>query len=365
MKEFDYKKDCLEITQDVRNKLLALPEAAHIRKALSFEQMDEITEQIETISIDELEWQKWPPLLLFINRHTLSDIFAFESDINIVINNSHKKAYSQIIQHLKASPDKDRDWAGVLFEIFVKSSCLKEKGLAVQLDYPLPNGKETDVRVEIGGKAFYLECTVITDSDEDREVWDKFIDAKKVDPETFLIRPGQFDPLNAKGPSQYYDCLRFYAKVYDKIAKDLDPEKSQLSEDALNILLISFFSPYAHLSPMSRGIGWALDELFSDQPRTPGTIKNSPPNIIDISVLAYLSFTEKRLIKEGLNLNPNKDTGYFNKLINAARKISGIMLFDRCCFKAGRVNYNAKKECRISHHEMAKMEELFTAPPDW
>ena len=350
--------------KDVRSKLESLPKEAHIRNAIKLENIKSLFEQIESKQADELEWHKWPPLFLFLYRHSISEVFALESDIALVFRHSSRKNQKNILDGLQAQSSKKRwegKWAGSLFEIFAKSLCLKERGLAVGLDYLLPNSSDTDIRMEMEGKRFHLECTVLTDSDEDREVWERFIEAKKADPEICLTRPGPFDPLKPKGPSPYYDCLRVYDKVYDKIAKELDLNKSQLSEDAPNILLISFFSPYRHLSPTSPGVGWALDELFADQPK----ICADHPSFRNISLIAWLTFTEKRLRQSGVTLNPANDSQWFNKVIASPRKIGAVLLFDRFLLKASRVNYNAKQECRISHHEMAKFEELFSFPPEW
>lgn len=364
MDDSDVKQDLRELIANIREKLLSLPADGAIRTALTSEKIDELAKRIEKHTPADLEWDKWPPLALFIYRRSISKVFALENDIALVFRHSSRKNQKNILDGLQAQSSTKRwegKWAGSLFEIFAKSLCLKERGLAVGLDYLLPNSSDTDIRMEMGGKRFHLECTVLTDSDEDREVWERFIEAKKEDPEICLTRPGQFDPPKPKGPSPYYDCLRVYDKVYDKIAKELDLSKSQLSEDAPNILLISFFSPYRHLSPTSPGVGWALDELFADQPK----ICADHPSFRNISLLAWLTFTEKRLRQSSVTLNPANDSQWFNKVIAAPRKIGAILLFDRFSLKASRVNYNAKQECRISHHEMAKFEELFWVPPEW
>jgi hypothetical protein len=368
MHEFDYKQDSIETLEGIHNKLESLPKGAHIRNVIKTNEITNFIKQIENKQVDEVKWLDWPPFFLYLHRHSLEEIIALESDIELIFRQTNVKNRSNIINPLKVKPSEKQwegKWCGGLFEIFVKSRSLKAKGLAVELDYPLPNGRDTDIRIEMEGRPFFLECTVITDSDEDRQVWDKFIEAKKLNPEVILSRPGKFDPPNPKGPSHYYDCLRVYDKVYDKIAKKLDLNKSQFCKNTPNILLISFYTNIPHPSPSSWGVRWALDELFSDQPRTHGTLKGGPPDIINISLLAYLSFTEKRLIEEGENLNPNRDSDYFNKLIHALREISAIILFDKCLFKAARINYNAKKECRISHKEMAKLENLFAVAPLW
>ena len=269
------------IVEDVRKKLASLPESSHIRSAFPNNRLEEIAKKIERNNLQDLKWDCWRPPFLFVHRLSVSEIHAFESDIDLVVKHSKQKQLREVTQFLKAEPKNDRLWVGGVFEIFVKSRLLKEKGLAVELDYALPNGKQPDLRLEVAGRPFYLECTVITDSNEDREVWDRFIQAKKADSNTVLTRPGDFDSPDSKGPSLYYDCQRFYAKVYDKVAKDLAPTKSQMGEDGPNVLLISFQSAYGPLSSTSPGVGWAIDELLADQPKSGARLKDNPPGITD------------------------------------------------------------------------------------
>ena len=308
----------------------------------------------------------WPPLFLFLYRRSISEIRAFEYDIDFVVRQSNRKRAREITQFLKAKPRDDRLWTAGLFETFVKSRLLKERGLTAELDYPLPNGRDTDIRLEIKNKPLYLECTAITESDEDRKVWDRFLAAKKTDPKTILVRPGKFDLPDSKDrpPLLYYDSLRFYAKVYDKIAKNLDPRKSQMSEDGPNVLLISFYSFRGPISPTSPGVGWALDELLADQPKGGARLKDYPPGITDISLLAWLDFYANELdSKSCLDLDSYyKD---FEEIVAAPRKIGAILLFETCSFKTSRVNYNAKESSRLSHHEIAELEKLLEAPPVW
>lgn len=362
METFNERKHYEEMLAGVQDKLASLSEGSHIRSALPGERLEEISKRIERDRLGDLEWGYWPPLFLFIERHSISEIQAFENDIDLVVRDSKRKPASEITQFLKAESRDDRSWAGGIFETFVKSRFLKEKGLAVELDYGLPNGRDTDVRLEMAGKPFYLECTVITESDEDREAWDRFMEAKKADANVVMVRPGEFDSPNSKSPSPYYDALRFYAKVYDKIAKDLDPRKSQMGEDGPNVLLISFYSPRAPLSPTSPGVGWALDELLADQPKSGAKLKNHPPGIKDISLLAWLDFTANDLYSKS-RLESRRYSTDFHEIVAAPRKIGGILLFESCSLKASRVNYNAKEACRLSHHQIAELEELLDTPP--
>ena len=100
-----------------------------------------------------------------------------------------------------------------------------------------------------------LECTVITDGDEDQGTWGRFIAAKSLDSNAVLVRPGKFGPPDAKSPSSYNNCVCLFAKVYDKLVKDLDPSKSQFADDCPNLLLISFNYWAGNFSAMDPGGG--------------------------------------------------------------------------------------------------------------
>jgi len=363
MKKSNDKTYYRDMVSKVRDKLTLLPESSHIRSALSTDKLKEIFNRIEHNNIKDLEYGYWPPLFLFLYHHSVSGIQAFESDIELVIRHSNKTA-TQIPQFLKASAEEDRLWVGRLFEIFVKARCLKEKGAAVELDYTLPNRRETDIRLEIRGKAYYLECTVITDSDEDREVWDRFMTEKKIDSDATLVRPGKYDSPNSKSPSSYYDCLRFYDKVYDKLTKNLDPGRSQMSYENPNLLLVSFDSSTTSSTAESPGIGWALDELFADQPKSEVRLRDKPSNIADISFLEWLDFKAK-VLNQNSHLDLKMYYANFDDIVAAPRKLGGILLFDRCLLKASRVNYNADVPCRVSHHEIAGFEKLLEIPPNY
>ncbi len=364
MKNSEKRKYYQGMVGEVREKLALLPQGSYVDSALRSELLEEVTKRVEGDKLEDLKGASWPPAFVFVYRHSISEIQSFESDIDLVVRYSKRKQTPEITQFLKAQPKEDRLWAAGVFENFVKSRFLREKGRTVELDWRLPNGKETDVRLETGGRTFYLECTAITESDEDRAVWERFMAANKVNSKATLVRPGRFDSPKSKSPSPYYDCLRFYAKVYDKLAKDLDPRKSQMSEDAPNVLLISFCSPRAPLSPTNLGVRWALDELLANQPRSEVRLIDHPPGVTDVSLLTWLDFTAKDLqSKSRLDLSKYRED--FHEILAAPRKIGGILLFEACSWKVSRVNYNAKERCSLSHHEIARFERLLEAPASW
>lgn len=364
MEHSDKRKYYQDMVAAVREKLARLPKGSYIRSALPSGRLEQIAKRTERDKLEDLKGAYWPPIFVFVYRSSIPEIQSFESNIDLVVRHSRQKQARKITQFLEGQPRDDRLWAAGTFEIFVKSRFLSKKGLTVKLDCALPNGRDTDIWLGMEGRAFNLECTVITESDEDREVWDRFMAAKKVDSNATLVRPGRFDSPESKSPSPYYDCLRFYAKVYDKLAKDLDPRKSQMSEDDPNVLLISFYSPRAPLSPTSSGVGWALDELLANQPKSRARLMDYPTGLTDISLLAWLDFTARDLHRKS-RLDLERYHQDFHEIVAAPRKIGGILLFEACSLKASRVNYNTKERCSLSHHEIARLEKLLETPPNW
>jgi hypothetical protein len=172
------------------------------------------------------------------------------------------------------------------------------------------------------------------------------------------MRPGAYCPKNAKGPSPYYDALRLYAKVYDKIAKDLDPSKTQCVEDAPNVLLMSFAE--WGVSADSPSVGWVLDELFADQPRMVHSI--AADGLTDISLDAWIDFTAKDLIRRS-KMTVDFYCDKSSEIMSAPRRLAGILLFDGGNLVGSRVNYNSHDECKVSHREMVSLEDLFGNKP--
>ena len=225
------------------------------------------------------------------------------------------------------------------------------EGWTVMFDAPLANGRDVDILLAGPERSYSIECTVITESDEDQQVHDEWLGARKSTPDLLLARPGPFDPVNAKGPSAYYDTNRFYIKVFDKLQKGGDPAKSQTSPDCPNLLLLSCFPVHSSPLPFSPGLGWALDELFSGQPNM-GALKQMPPgsSLPDISLMTFLR---------------RQWPATATDLLQCPARLSGALIFNCLGLQRGRVNYNANPDQQLSHVEMAILEMVFTPTRGW
>jgi hypothetical protein len=105
-------------------------------------------------------------------------------------------------------------------------------GWTVTFDAQLANGRDVDILLSGPERSYYVECTVITESDEDQQVHDEWLEARKTTSDLLLARPGPFDSANAKGPSPYYDANRLYIKVFDKLQKGGDPATARPARTA-------------------------------------------------------------------------------------------------------------------------------------
>lgn len=224
-------------------------------------------------------------------------------------------------------------------------------GWEVTFDAKLANGRGVDILLSGSERSYYIECTVITESDEDQQVHDKWLEARESAPGLLLARPGPFDPANAKGPSPYYDANRFYIKVLDKLQKDGNPTQSQTSSDSPNILLLSCFPLHSAPLPFSPGLGWALDELFSGQPNM-GAVKQMPPgsSLPDISLMTFL---RRQWPTTAANL------------LESPARLSGALIFNCLGLQGGRINYNANADQQVSHLEMMFLERVFAPARGW
>ena len=353
------KEYYLKQYKQVISKKDKLPKAGYVFQTLDTI-LPKVLKKIEITSSSDLEWDYWYPLYLFIEHHSIDQILKFENDLQMVAKHSDENYSKSINNFLTSSQDKNREWASNFFEIHIKSVLLKNTD-EVLFDFRLPNGKKPDAKINLNNENIVIEITALTESDEDRAVWDNFMKDLKNDPEQVLVRPGKFDVKGSKSPSLYYDAVRFYSKVYDKIAYRLNLNNSQLSDDYPNILFISLYAPTTSLN-LSLGINWALDELLSTQPK--GRNYTNSESAIDISFSNWLDFYARELISKKL-LTRDYFIDNYQKIIAALQKISAIIIFNQFNKIQARINYNASDKHKISHSLMADLEKIFDNHTEW
>ncbi len=352
-------KSCYyELVQDVREKLAALPSDGPIRKALPESKMKEIADRVEIAPTSDLESGYWPPLFCFVSRRDIADLTEFESDLRLVCTKSSSP--DSVVNFLEANPQEDTRWTSGLFELCIKACVIKQTQSAIEVDSALPNGSRPDIRLSLNGRNVWFECTVLGDSQEDRAAWDRYMQVRKIDKSVQMVRPGNFDTADSKGPSLYYDCLRMYLKVFNKLAPNFNPDKSQVSPDEPNVLLISIASSKSPLS-QSPGIGWALDELLADQPKGEARVKDVAPSL-DISLSGWLDFQARDLSQQS-KLEFKAYCQRFHEIIALPRRLGAIIVFDGYKIEHARVNYNALSKCSLSHKNAARFEEILGGIP--
>ena len=361
MLDGDGKDIYREMVTTVQRRLAALPESSPLRAAVPTSILEEVTRRIEQAEAADLEHGPWAPAFSGLSHIPEAAVAELDNDLALVLRHVKSNKARSVTQFIRTTASgRVADWYGGLFDVWARARVLKV-GCAVEFDAPLPNRRDSDMRAKIGGRHVRLENTVIAESDEDRKGFDNFLEAKKQDPKVIWQSPGKFDPPGARSPSPYYNCFRLYAKVYDKIAQNLDPDASQCAADEPNILLVSFSGAFVH--PETPGWGWALDELFDDQPRMGGRIVPAP-HLTDISLDAWIMFTAEDLVRRGVisTEHSNARMDDYHRIISAPRRLGGILIFKNCELATARINYNARDECSITHAEMAELEQIFSAP---
>lgn len=325
----------------VRKKLDCLPAESYIKKYFPLSRLDEVQEKIEKSSASESERAYWPPLFLFLRTQSSIALNALDEDLREIVKHRHNKmSEEKICEFLRDRSDfkGDRPWSAGLFETYVKSTLIGCEALSVEsLDWPLSNGRNMDLQIGIGARKFGVECTVFGESDANKQAWQEHDESK----------PGQ---VFMQSLDPYSHGRRLYQRVYGKLAPNLDLGKGQFSQDSPNLLLLGLSSGMSDLSPDAPSIGWALDELFSDQPNG-----NTSP----ASLQEYLAREQRNYRERGFPVGDLED------LLRAPSQISGIMLFSGCELKHSRINYNAREYCRMSHDEMALFEKALSRKPPY
>lgn len=354
----DPKDPFREMLFSFRERLACLPPSSRLLAALGDELLEALAGKIERSAVRDLEFGPWPPIIGWL--HTMDDgaVAALDRDLDLVVRHVGPAPANQIRQFLSATTA--RESYAALFDTWAKATLIRS-GLPTETDVPIhTGGRVSDLRVRMDARAIRLECTVLTEDNESCDVWRRFIEVKKTDPQAILWRPGPYCPPDAKGPSPYYNARRLYAKVYDKLARELDPEAGQCAENEPNVLLISCAGP--GIWPDIPGINWALEELSIAQPRGPSGGSGSESHCADISLPAWIDHHAQTLISKG-RLTDDDYAARYDRLLAAPRRLGGIILFKNFRWATGRVNYNAFPQCAIRHAEMVELERLLGREP--
>ena len=157
------------------------------------------------------------------------EIASLDADVQLIRDHPTSNTV-QATAWLSARRGESRKLRAGLVETTAKARALAfaavNEGWIVTFDAKLANGRDVDILLSGPDRSYYVECTVITESDEDQQVHGQWLEARKTNPDLLLARPGPFDSADAKGPSLYFDTNRFYIKVFDKLQKGGNPAPS-------------------------------------------------------------------------------------------------------------------------------------------
>ena len=353
-KVMQYRESMLERLDAAFEAAQRLPADGPVRGVLTDVYFDQQRLRIENES--DFENALWPPLFVYVLTpgRTSEQIVLLDQDVTRIRDHSPDDR-AQVAAWLDASATEGRRWRGGFFEASMKARTLDfasgRTDTVVTFDAPLPSGRNADICLTVGERSYFLECTVITESDEDQAVHEAWLESRKENPGVVLTRPGPLDPPGAKGPSPYYDANRFYIKVFDKLQKDGDRTKTQTADDSPNLLLLSCFPVFGSPLPFSPALGWAFDELFCAQPNM-GSVKVMPTDsaITDISLMTFLR---------------RQWPSTAHELIGCPARLSGTLVFNCLGFQSSRMNYSVRPEHDISHEEMVFLESVFRPIRGW
>lgn len=331
----DDKQYFIAMIDEVRAKLARLANNSPIRRCYPETRLETIRAKITVSNVEDLERGCWQPPFLFLRNSSDAAILALDDDLRLVESHSVTDG-KELFNFLAIESEDMQPWIGRVFELYVKATALRSaEVLNTSLDWKLPNRRRPDLKIELGSRDICIECTSLGESNASDDRWRAHTDMLHVNRDEVFV----------EGQDAYTQSRRLYAKVFDKIAPQLDVRRSQLNEGGPNLLLISLNAVISDLATSSPAIGWALDELFASQP----TGDRSPASLCEW------------LLRKRDSAKPAASS--FDDLLKALAQVSGILAFDGCKFGAARINYNADAVHMISHAEMAAMERLLSVPP--
>lgn len=328
----------VEMFDHVRAKLARLPADSLIKRCFPEARLDVIGVKIAESAVERLERGNWQPAFLFLKESSDAAIQAFDDDLRIVESRSATND-RKLFDFLASESESAQPWVGGVFEIYVKATMLRSREVSnVRLDWTLPNGRRPDLRIELGPRSFCIECTSLGESDASEKRWAQHNE----------VNPGK---VFVESRDSYTQSRRVYAKVFDKIAPQLNIDQSQLNTCAPNLLMISLYPTISYLTSNSPAVRWALDELLAGQP----TGNDSPASLCE--------YLRRKRLERVQQMQPERAPSSLGDLLRSLAQVSGIFVFDRCKLGSARINDNAGATHAISHSEMAVVERLLSTPP--
>ncbi|RIK78195.1 MAG: hypothetical protein DCC68_15760 [Planctomycetota bacterium] len=365
LQDVDEKASYREAVQAVREKCSILDASSPIKIPLEKAIRTAVT-RLETLPANGLGWGGWrPPLLALVDVFTPDELLTFDADCRRIAEQSAGTAWGWLDED---SPDKWNEWHGQLFDLSLKARLLDECP-TVDLDKKVASGRDVDISVDLSTRPVRIEATAHCESREQQGIERRWMDKKKSRPDLVLVQPGPFDPTDAAGnsiarePLPAYSCIRVYLKVYEKVAKNLNPNATQFDGTVPTILAINL--PRGG-NRARRGAEMAIEELFSKwRNSSHRNKKNATSTDIDDALVGWLDHRATELVRQN-QLQWDRYLQSRTQLLMAPAKISAIVVFERYDFSFARMNYNALPSCMLTHAEMAELDELLaTPPPTW
>lgn len=213
-----------------------------------------------------------PGVLLLLARRDGDALACFDADLQrvSVLTEDTKRIQALLRNGMEVDLESRRQWGSGLAELALQSHAFDLfPADHVVVEPQLPNGGRADLSVRIGEVTVWIECTVLSTSNEAENGFDY----------TASVQVSTGDP--------YHDAGRLYRKAFDKIAGTTKRLKSQLHPTEPSILVIvdgSSISPNLD----SMGTEWALGQLLD------------PAKRIDTSGASLIGFIEREYPQDQL-----------------------------------------------------------------
>lgn len=151
-------------------------------------------------------------------------------------------------------------------------------------------------------------------------------------------------------------------KVFEKLAPKLRLGECQLTDTHPNVLALALDGAHEYIchdendSRFESGVGWALDELTTEQPR--GGKWDLPS--LDPTLDGWIEWRARDLMRrQELTTEEYCDT--YPKQLSLPQRISAYLLFGQEGLVLARLNYNATH--RIAHAQISEIESFFSRRP--
>ena len=159
-------------------------------------------------------------------------------------------------------------------------------------------------------------------------------------------RPGPFEVSDQSGPDLYFDASRIFEKVYDKLAREGDPAKSQTHDSRPNVLVLSLDVLYGGPPVGGPSAEWAFQDLFAAEPRV-----HNPQLPVHTRRASLRTFLEDKFGADRVD-----------EFMDLRRRLGALFVFSHGRYETVLVNSTAWPENGVTVEDVAMIEKVLGLP---